>query len=74
MSVTIVSLSFKSVFVLIVLEIIRTKILVVGQCCFIVNCIVFQRFLHRCEKLECDMILLYDYFEDYLVKLVAAFF
>ena len=24
-----------------------------------------------CEKLECDMILLYDYFEDYLVKLLT---
>ena len=43
--------------------------MVVGQGCFIVNYIVFQRFVHICEKLECDMILLYGYFEDYLVKL-----
>ena len=47
------------------------KILVVRQGCFIVNCIVFPRFLHICEKLECDMILLYGYFEDYLVKLLT---
>ena len=46
-------------------------VLVVGQGYFIVNCIVFQRFLHICEKLECDMILLYGYFEDYLVKLLT---
>ena len=36
-----------------------------------VNCIVFQRFVHICEKLEYDMILLYGYFEDYLVKLLT---
>ena len=48
-----------------------TKILVVGQGCFIVNCIVFQRFLHKGEKLECDTILLCSYFEEYLVKLLT---
>ena len=66
MSVKVVSL-FSQVLRVYLLVIFGTKILVVGQGCFIINCIVFQRFLHKGEKLECDMILLYGYFEGKII-------
>ena len=43
-----------------------------GQGYFVVSYIVFQRFLHKGEKLECNMMLLYGYFEDYSMKLLTG--
>ena len=44
---------------------------VVEQGKFIIIHIVFQRFLHICEKLDCDMILVYGYPKDYVAVLLT---
>ena len=58
MSVTVVSLFSQ---LLRVYMLIISLVLKIRQNCFTISCIVFQRFIHKGEKLECDMRLLFQF-------------